>query len=93
MPSQLPNWQKRLKQMQDCASVAELLAQHGEPHHKVPQDGFEIWHYPLGIEQGMVYSIHVPVWPNGQRQTYLYFEPTSDNVSIRRRPWWQFWKK
>jgi len=70
--------------MQDCATVADLLMQFGPPHHKVPQDGFEIWHYPLGIESGMVYSIHVSVWPDQNRQTYLYFEPASENAPTRR---------
>lgn len=63
--------------MQACKTVADLVARHGEAHHKVPQKGFEIWHYPLGVEKGMLYSIHVSVWPNGPRRAYLFFEPTS----------------
>jgi hypothetical protein len=63
--------------MQACQSVAELVAKHGDPSHKVPQKDFEIWHYPLGVEAGMLYSIHVSVWPDGSRQTFLFFEPTN----------------
>jgi hypothetical protein len=84
MSSQLAKWQSQLKQMQDCPTVADLLTQFGPPHHKVPQDGFEIWHYPLGLESCMVYSIHAAVWPDQTRQTYLYFEPASESTLTRR---------
>ena len=61
MSSNLHAWQRRLQQMKECKSIAELVRQHGEPH-KIPQAGFEIWHYPLGVAGGTLYSIHVSVW-------------------------------
>ena len=89
MPSHLPNWQRLLQQMQQCKTVAELVAHHGEAHHKVPESGHEIWHYPLGVEKGMLYSIHVPIWPEGPRQAYLFFEPTVLPESAPLIPEWQ----
>lgn len=89
MPSHLPNWQRLLQQMQQCKTVADLVARHGEAHHKDPQNGHEIWHYPLGVENGLLYSIHVPIWPEGPRQAYLFFEPTVLPESTPLAPDWQ----
>ena len=50
MRSNLQQWEQRLQQMKDCKSIGELLRQFGAAPHKVPQDGFEIWHYPLGAD-------------------------------------------
>jgi hypothetical protein len=86
--SKIPEWHRRLQKMQECKTLDALVVFHGPPHHKVQQQGFEIWHYPLGVESGMFYSIHVSVWPDQSRQTFLYFEPASI-----RRCWWQFWKR
>src|SRR5580692_9297207 len=77
MYSNLQVWQRRLQQMKECKSIAELARQHGEPPHKVPQDGFEIWHYPLGVAGGTLYSIHVSVWPDQTSRIYMDMEPTS----------------
>jgi hypothetical protein len=92
MASKLKLWQKQLEQMKDCASAAEIVSRHGEPHHKVPQQGFEIWHYPLGAESGTFYSIHVSVWPDQKMQAYLFMEPDTDVDVETARPWWKFWK-
>jgi hypothetical protein len=89
MPSHLPTWQRLLQQMQQCKTVAELVAHHGEAHHKDPQKGFEIWHYPLGVEEGQLYSIHVAIYPEGPRQAYLFFEPTVLPESPPAIPDWQ----
>jgi len=89
MPSHLPHWQRLLQQMQQCKTVADLVARHGEAHHKDPQKGFEIWHYPLGVEQGQLYSIHVAIYPEGPRQAYLFFEPTVLPESPPAIPDWQ----
>src|SRR5215469_14865023 len=86
MPSNLQAWQRRLQEMKACKSVTELVRQHGEPSHKVPQDGFEIWHYPLGVASGMLYSIHVSVWPNQSSQIYMHMEPTSAPETPTARP-------
>jgi len=89
--SKIPEWHRRVQKMQECKTLDALVTLHGPPDHKAQQEGFEIWHYPLGIESGMVYSIHVSVWPDQSKQAILYFEPTKTGHSWRR--WWQFWKK
>jgi hypothetical protein len=91
--SKLPEWHRRLQKMQKCASLDALVTLCGPPQHKVQQEGFEIWHYPLGVESGTLYSIHVSVWPDRSRQPFLYFEPTSLPATPPPRRWWQFWKK
>ena len=92
MPSNLKTWSRRLVEMQGCKTVADLVGKYGEPHHKVQQDGLEIWHYPLGVADGLLYSIHVSVWPD-KYQAYMFFEPASLSDSPPQRAWWQFWKK
>jgi hypothetical protein len=86
MPSNLQAWQRHLQQMKACKSIADLVRQHGEPSHKVPQDGFEIWHYPLGVAGGTLYSIHVSVWPDQRSQIYMHMEPTSAPDTPAQRP-------
>jgi hypothetical protein len=78
--------------MKACVSIGDLVGKYGEPHHKIPQDGFEIWHYPLGVTSHMVYSIHVSVWPDGAIQVYMHMEPAEVRVIPRQRSWWKFWK-
>jgi hypothetical protein len=91
--SKIPEWHGRLQKMQDCKTLDALVALNGPPHHKVQQQGFEIWHYPLGVESGMLYSIHVSVWPDQRKEAFLYFEPTSIRDCSPPRRWWQFWKQ
>jgi len=86
--SKIPEWHRRVQKMQECKTLDALVTLHGPPHHKAQQEGFEIWHYPLGVESGMFYSIHVSVWPGQSKQVILYFEPAPP-----RRRWWQFWRK
>jgi hypothetical protein len=86
--TKIPEWHGRLRKMQECKTIDALISLHGPPHHKVPHYEFEIWHYPLGIESGLQYSIHVCVSSDQLSQVFLYFEPTPP-----RRRWWQFWKK
>lgn len=91
MNGNLQRWTRHLIEIKGCKSVAELVRKYGEPPHKVPEDGFEIWHYPLGVASGTLYSIHVSVWPDRPFQAYMYMEP----VSIPDTPqpaWWRFWK-
>ena len=85
--SKIPRWHSCLEKMKACTTLDALVTMHGPPHRKVKVEGFEIWHYPLGIESGMSYSIHVSVWPDQSKQVFLYFEPFS------RHRWWQFWKR
>ena len=91
--SNLPEWHHRLHKMKECATLDALVTLCGPPHHKVQQAGFEIWHYPLGVEADLLYSIHVSVWPDQSKQVILYFEPASERDAAPRRRWWQFWKK
>lgn len=90
--SRIQEWQRRLQKMKECKTLDALVTLHGPPHHKAQREGFEIWHYPLGIDSGLSYSIHVSVWPDQSKQVFLYFEPTSKSSAPQRR-WWQFWKK
>ncbi len=84
--SNLRAWQRRLQQMKECKSITDLVRLHGEPPHKVPQEGFEVWHYPLGVAGGTLYSIHVSVWPDQARQIYMHMEPTSLPETPVERP-------
>jgi hypothetical protein len=54
----LVQWQDRLKQMKRCHAADELVRDFGQPDHRVPQGNLEIWHYPLGVIGGFLYSIH-----------------------------------
>jgi hypothetical protein len=76
MAGNLKIWEQQLQAMKRCRNITELVSRFGEPHHRVQQQGFEIWHYPLGVASGMLYSIHVSVWPDQRSQIYLFFEPT-----------------
>src|SRR5712672_627555 len=90
--SKIPEWHRRLKKMQECATLDALVSLHGPPHQKTPQQHNEIWHYPLGVESGKYYSIHVSVSSDQPKQVFLYFEPMSKRRSDPRRRWWQVWK-
>src|SRR5690349_532614 len=89
MSPNLQLWERRVREMQACRSVADMVARYGEPHHKVQQDGYEIWHYPLGADAGMLYSIHASVWPDGSRQVFIFFEPTDLPDSAPQDTRWQ----
>jgi hypothetical protein len=90
MSSKMREWHQRFQKMQECKTLDALVVLHGPPHYKVQQQGFEIWHYPLGVESGMLYSIHVSVWPDQSRQAFLYFEPSGIQVSFPRlRSWFR----
>ena len=44
--------------MKRCHAADELVRDFGPPDHRVPQGDLEIWHYPLGVIGGFLYSIH-----------------------------------
>ena len=92
MSANLRAWERRVLEMQECKRVPDLLARHGEPHHKDQQAGFEIWHYPLGVAARMIYSVHVTVQPDQTCQAFMVFEPTDLCDSPLPRRWWQFWR-
>src|SRR6202030_2204968 len=56
-----PEWIARLEAMRQIRSSGELAREHGTPPHKQVHGEMEIWHYPLGVAGGMLYSIHVAV--------------------------------
>jgi hypothetical protein len=86
MSTNLTDWERRVLEMQKCKRVAELVAQYGEPHHKVQQAGFEIWHYPLGVVSGTLYSVHVSVQPDQSCQAFMFMEPSDLADSPVHRP-------
>jgi len=75
--------------MSQCVTPDALVALHGPPHRKVQWAGFDVWHYPLGAEDGKMYSIHVSVRRDEPIQVVLFSEP----VKRTKIHWWQFWKK
>jgi len=76
MSANLKAWERRVLEMQQCNSTSELVARYGEPRHKDLQTGFEIWHYPLGVSSGKLYSVHVAVQADESCQAFMFFEPT-----------------
>lgn len=85
-------WIQRLESMKRCGSAAELTREFGSPPHKSHHGDMEIWHYPLGVAGGMLYSIHVAVVGDDASQTYMHMEPSDAPDTIpQRRPWWRLW--
>jgi hypothetical protein len=93
MSANLKAWERRVAQMHQRESVADLLARYGEPRHKVQESGLEIWHYPLGVASRMLYSVHVAVQPDQSCNAFMFFEPTDLADSPPARRWWEFWKR
>jgi hypothetical protein len=80
--------------MKNHKSAAELARVHGAPAHKVQHGEIEIWHYPLGVSGGTLYSIHVAVLGDDASQVYMFMEPSSAPDTERKpRSWWRFWKR
>lgn len=77
--------------MQRCGSTAELVGSYGEPAHKVAEPGMQIWHYPLGIAKGTLYSVHVAVTGESAPMAYMHMEPSGLPDTASGRPWWKFW--
>jgi len=71
----MKHWEKRVLAMRGAGSIDELVRRHGEPHHKESAPGMEIWHYPLGVDAGKLFSIHAAVFPDRTFQVYLHVEP------------------
>jgi hypothetical protein len=90
-PRELAEWTRRLEAMKRCGTAADLLARHGEPAHRLTDHAMEIWHYPLGIAGGTLYSIHVAVEGDNAPMAYLHVEPTDKADTVAPRPWWRFW--
>lgn len=57
---------------------AELVARRGEPAHRLDDPAMHIWHYPLGIAGGTLYSVHVAGVRDDTPMTYMHVKPTSE---------------
>jgi len=86
MVGNLKNWEPNGLEMQKGKRAADLVSRNGEPHHKVQEAGFEIWHYPLGVVSRMLYSVHVTVHPDQSCQAFMFMEPTNLPDSPAQRP-------
>jgi hypothetical protein len=85
-------WIRQLEAMKRFHSAAALAKEYGPPPHKVRQGELEIWHYPLGVLGGMLYSVHIAVEGDEASQTYMAMEPSNASDTVRPlRPWWRFW--
>ena len=87
--SNLEKWSHLLEEMKRCKSAAELVQAHGQPAHKLQHSELEIWHYPLGVDQGLLYTIHGAVVGDQLKQLYLHMEPTADAIPPAKPPWWK----
>ena len=87
--SNVEKWSRLLEEMKRCKSAAELVRAHGQPAHKLSHGEFEIWHYPLGVDQGLLYTIHGAIMGDQLKQLYLHMEPTADAIAPAKPPWWK----
>ena len=67
-------WQRHIRRMNACSTVAELLDRFGEPPHRSGTGQKCIWHYPLRAAGGTLFSIHVSIAAN-KPMAYLHVEP------------------
>jgi hypothetical protein len=61
--------------MKACRSLEQIRKRYGEPAHTVDAGDMVIWHYPLGLIDQQLYSIHVAVIDDAPNQAYLHMEP------------------
>ncbi len=87
--SHLEKWSHLLEEMKRCKSAAELVQAHGQPAHKIQHGEFEIWHYPLGVDDGSLYTIHAAVVGDQLKQLYLHMEPAAEASAPAKTPWWK----
>ena len=93
-PRDLVEWSRRIAAMKQCRTADELRRRYGAPGHVERHEAIEIWHYPLGVFERTLYSIHVSVPndpPNSPPQPYLHVVPTDRPDTVAARPWWRFW--
>jgi hypothetical protein len=88
-PRELADWARLLEAMKRCRTSAELVERHGQPTHKLKDPAVEIWHYPLGIARGTLYSIHVAVDDADAPMAYMHVEPTDKPDTVAARPRWR----
>lgn len=85
--SNVEKWSSLLEEMKRCQSAEELARVHGQPAHKLQHGEIEIWHYPLGVDDGSLYTIHAAVAGDQLKQLYLHLEPTAQ--ASAKLPWWK----
>ncbi|HTS16255.1 MAG TPA: hypothetical protein VMP11_01655 [Verrucomicrobiae bacterium] len=90
MPTNIQRWHRRALQMMKCKTAATLIKRYGQPSHKVQCDQFEIWHHPLGVDDGTLYTVHVCVPTNQSARACLHMDP-STLPDTPQPPWWKFW--
>lgn len=84
-------WVRRLAAFREFSSANKLAETH-PPSHKAVSGGIEIWHYPLGVAGGTLYSIHVAVSGTDVPMAYMHMEPSDAPDTIQpKRPWWRLW--
>jgi hypothetical protein len=81
----LRQWARRLEEMKRCQTADELVRKFGAPAHKVSQGDLEIWHYPLGVVKGYLYSIHAATKGGALGQVYMHLEPTAEAEAVPER--------
>jgi hypothetical protein len=69
-------WFDRLAAIKRIPTTDEL-AKKFPPPHKSQRGGTQVWHYPLGVASGTLYSIHVSPSADGKFQAYMHMEPTA----------------
>ena len=87
--AKLEKWSRLLEELKRCKSAEELVRAHGPPAHKLQQGEIEIWHYPLGVDQGFLFAIHAAVNGGQLKQIYLHMEPTAEGAPPPKPPWWK----
>jgi hypothetical protein len=82
--------------MMRCDTTDELVRTAGPPSHRVPQRDEEIWHYPLGVVDGSLHSIHAVVAQGEVKQVYMHAIPagtyvqqgTAEQIELIRHRYW-----
>jgi hypothetical protein len=74
----MDQWRQRLQAVKSCHSTDEVVRTLGSPDRKVPERGREIWHYPLGVVGGSLYSIHVVAGEGALNEAYMHATPAGD---------------
>src|SRR5690349_9131974 len=76
----LGEWRLRLEAMMRCRTTDELVRTCCPPDRRVPQRDEEIWHYPLGVVEGSLHSIHAVTSGGEVKQVYMHAMPCGDYV-------------
>ena len=84
-------WFILLDRMKGARTPDELRGKFGAPLHREVHESKEIWHYPLGVIDGMLYSIHAIIQGDQIQQVYHYVAPTNQPDTVSLRPWWRLW--